>query len=222
MGSAVDAIAGYLQDPVFELFIAIRQRAELPQGHEVLFDIFDAGLYPPLLFGVPGRAGRDDKAVSLGTRCIGALNGRIVVTGPCDGALGVINDEFLGNACKELEGPAVAGQPGIHALIGNDLSVLMPAETKGHDKEPCLDHFPGKNVDDLRAGTEVHLGGLAWSKIQDGGDLGVSFFELGKKAPDAGIAPLKRVFTHKGLVNGGSLNAFFHPCSHFIGVGFDQ
>jgi len=44
----VYAIAGHLQDPVFEFFIGIRQAAELSQRHEVLFDIFDAGLYPTL------------------------------------------------------------------------------------------------------------------------------------------------------------------------------
>lgn len=70
----------------------------------------------------------------------------------------------------------MAAQPGIHFLIGNDLGVLMPTETEGHDKEPCLDHLPGKDVDDLRARAEIYLGGLARSKVQDGGDLRMRVF----------------------------------------------
>ena len=98
-----------------------------------------------------------------------------------NGTLGIIDDQVSGNATEEFQCPTVAAQPGAYLLVGNELSVLMPAEGKGHDKEPGGYDLPGIDIDDSRAFAKIHLGGITGVKIQNGGDLRMIGFELGKK-----------------------------------------
>ena len=82
---------------------------------------------------------------------------------------------LCGHAVEELEGPAMAGQPGRHLLVGDDLGIHVPAEAQGHDKDPCLNRLAGKDIDDGGTFAKIHLGGLCRCKVQHTGDFGVCF-----------------------------------------------
>jgi hypothetical protein len=130
--TSVDAVSGLAEYPLFQLVVGIGQGAEVPQRKEISFDKFHSRFHAALLFWVPGRAWGDQKSVAFSVLRVGALDGRIMETGLDDGALGIVDDEALGEATvKELEGPTVASQPGPHLLIGDDLGVLMAAVSKG-------------------------------------------------------------------------------------------
>jgi len=92
--------------------------------------------------------------------------------------LGFVDDQLGRNPVKVLEGPAVAGQPGLHLLVGDDLGIHMPAEAKGHDEDPGGNDFPGKNIRDGGTFAKIHLGRLPRRKVQDTGGVRVLFFSV--------------------------------------------
>jgi len=169
----MDAVSSRLQKPSPKLLVSVPQGSELAKGHEAVFNVLYPGLHPALLLGIVRRTRGDQEVVPFRKLCVGALNMRIIKTDLGDRALGVIDDELGGDPIEPLKGPAVTGQPGLHLLVGDDLRVHMPAEAKGHDKNPGFDHFTGKDVGDYRAFPKVHLGGASGGKIEDAGDLRV-------------------------------------------------
>jgi len=76
----------------------------------------------------------------------------------------------------------VAAQPGPDFLIGDDLSVVVAAVGKGHNKDPGGQDLPGVDVDNGGAFAKIHLGGFPGFEVQDGGHLRVLGLELGQKA----------------------------------------
>ena len=119
-------------------------------------------------------------------------------TGFDDGALGVIDDRISGHTAKELKASAVASEPGLHLLVGDDLGVLMAAVGQGHDKDPGGKHFAGKHINNGRPFAKIDLDGLPGLKVQDGGYLGVLGFKLDEEPADTGIAALETVVAYKG------------------------
>jgi hypothetical protein len=63
----------------------------------------------------------------------------------------------------------VAGQPGLHLLVKDDLGVLMPGEAQGHDEDPRLQNLASRGIDELGTGAEVHLRGLGRGKVENDG-----------------------------------------------------
>jgi len=56
LGGAVDAVARFTQDPLFELVIAIDQSTKLRRGKKFLLRYLTPGLHAPFLFWIPDRA----------------------------------------------------------------------------------------------------------------------------------------------------------------------
>ena len=53
---AVDAVAGFAQDPGLQLFVGVREAVEFAQRHEVVLDVLDAGFDAALLLRIARRA----------------------------------------------------------------------------------------------------------------------------------------------------------------------
>ncbi len=53
-----------------------------------------------------------------------------------DRALGVVDDEPPRNRPEPLEGAAVTAKPGRHALVPDELDVLMAREAQRHHERP--------------------------------------------------------------------------------------
>ena len=65
MGGPMNPIAGWPQDPLQQLAIAVRHAAEVPQGHEASLEVFDSGFTMPFFFGSAGGQGEMREAVKL-------------------------------------------------------------------------------------------------------------------------------------------------------------
>ena len=137
-GGAVDAVAGFSHDPGLGLAVGIGQVPEGAQGQEVVFHVFAPRFHDALLLGIPGRTGVDLEAIAFGGFGIGALDFRFMDAGPGDGALGVVDDEAARNTIEPLQGMAVAGKPGDHALVTHEFHVLVAGMAQGHDEEQSL------------------------------------------------------------------------------------
>ena len=150
--------------------------------------------------------------VPFGKLRVGALNLRIIKAGLGDRAFGVVDDELGGDSVEPLEGPAVTGQPGLHLLIGDNLGIHMPAEAKGHYKNPGLDHFSAKDVNYGGPFSEIHLSGASGGKIEDAGDLGIlAFANFLHEAANRRVAAGEGKLLDQRSVDGGSPNAFPYP-----------
>ena len=110
----------FAQHPFLKLTLGVVTVKKFPQGQEGALEVFHPRFHDPLLLRVMGRARINPETVALGILAIGALDLRIVDAGLGDGALGVIDDDPLGQPPKPVESVAMAGQPGHH------LGVLMP------------------------------------------------------------------------------------------------
>jgi hypothetical protein len=77
-----------------------------------------------------------------------------------------------------LEGPTVAGQPGLNLLVGDDLGIHMPAEAKGHDEDLGRNDFPGKNIRDGGTFAKIRMGRIPRGKVQDTGGVRMLFSQL--------------------------------------------
>ena len=175
---AMAAAPGFVHHPGAGLGVEVGQVAERAQRHEVALDVLDPGLDDALLLRVVRRARVDAKAVALGTLGVAALHLWVVGTGLGDGALGVVDDDALGDAGKPFEGTAVAAQPGGHRLVPDELHVLVAAVAQGHDKGPGAAHLP-IGVKQHGASAEVDLGGLPGLEIQaHGGGHGLLLADL--------------------------------------------
>ena len=73
-------------------------------------------------------------------------------------------------AFGELEGSAVAAQPGRHRLVPDELQVLVAAVRQRHHEGPGASGL-AIGVQQDGAGAEVHLGSLARGEVQSAGDL---------------------------------------------------
>jgi len=134
----------------------------------------------------------------------------------------VVDDEAPGKAIEKLECSTMAAQPGSNFLVGDDLSVLVPAVGKGHNKGPGGDDLPGIDIDDRGAFAKIHLSGFTGFKVQDRGKLRVISLELGQKAAHTGVATLETIFAYKGGVDGGSLDTVLAPGGDFIAIRLHQ
>lgn len=106
------------------------------------------------------------------------MNFRVAEAGPGDGALCIINDQLVRNTVEEFKGSSVAGQPGRHFLVGDDLGVHMPTKTQGHDKDPGFDLIAAENVDDGGTLPKIHLTCLCRCKIQHAGCVRLFFVKF--------------------------------------------
>jgi hypothetical protein len=107
-GGPVGAISGLFYYPADQLLIGIGEGAKHSQGQEIAFKVFDSGFNPPFLLRVARRTRGDEKAIALSTFGIGTLHLRVTETGFGNSTLGIIDDDFSGDAAEKLEGPAVA------------------------------------------------------------------------------------------------------------------
>ena len=135
----------------------------------------------------------------------------VAETGLRDGALGIVDDRLSGNAVEGLESPPVAGKPGGHRLVPDDLGVHVAAEAKGHHEDPGLHHLTGEHVGDGGAFPEIHLGRLAGLEVETTGGLGLFEAKLLNQTADGGVAPLEPVLVHQGPVDRRYVDLLFGP-----------
>jgi len=218
----VDAVACRAHDPFLELAIGVGQITEVTQGHEIVLDVFDAGFHDALFLRISGRAGGDEEAVSLGDFGIGPLDLGIIVAGFGDGVLGVVDDHFRRYAAEELEGPAVATQPGLDFLIPDDLGVLVAAPGQGHDENPGVVDLARGQVHALRPGTKVNLGHLLGFVVEHYRGRGPFLLLAAQESFHRVIAAGKSVSPHQGVVDRRGLNALLAPSQDLLGVWENQ
>ncbi len=141
-GAAVDAVTRLSHQPLAQLVIGMGEIAKLAQRHEARLDVFHAGFNAALLLRVSRRAGQNTETISGGQLRIGALHLGLVITGPRDGALRVVDHHRARHAVEPLEGVAVTGEPGVHLLVAHDLAILVAAPGKRHHEDPGLHRRP--------------------------------------------------------------------------------
>ena len=69
------------------------------------------------------------------------LHHRIADTGARDRALWVVDDEAARHLTEPLERPPMQPEPGGHALVEDELDVLVTRETQRHDERPRAAHL---------------------------------------------------------------------------------
>ena len=75
------------------------------------------------MLGSPDPAGGDREAVVLGGGPVGALDLGIMEAGPGHGGFQVVDDAAAHDTAEELPGVGVAGDPGLHPLIEDELGI---------------------------------------------------------------------------------------------------
>src|SRR5690606_25312612 len=147
-----------------------------------------------LLLRIVRRTGVDPEAVALGTLGVGALHLRVVHARAGDRALGVIDDEPRGHGAEPLEGAAVATEPGPHALVPDELHVLVTRETQRHHERPGAADLARGRIDQVGTGAKVHLCGLARREGEAHRGLGrLLAADLGDQPAHAGVVPAEPV-----------------------------
>ena len=218
---AVQALPGLVHHPGARLGVQIGEVTEAARGQEVGLEVFDPRFDDPFFLRVSRRACVNLERVPLGALGVGALDQRIVDAGLDDGALGVVDDDALDHAVEPLEGAAVAAQPGGHALIPDELHVLVAAVAQRHHEGPGT---PGAAVgmDEHGAGAEVDLGGLARRKAQPHGELGGLFgAQLVEHAHHGRVAATEGVLALQRGVDGTTLHAGFEPATNHLAMRLD-
>ena len=170
---------------------------------------------------IPRRAGVNLERVPLGALGVGALDQRVVDAGLDDGALGVVDDDALEHAVEPLEGAAVAAEPGRHSLVPDEFHVLVAAVAQRHDEGPGA---PGIAVrmDELGAGAEVDLGGLARRKAQPHGELArLLGAQVVEHAHHGRVAAAKGVLAQERGVDGTPMHAGSQPAPDDLAVRLD-
>ena len=71
----------------------------------------------------PAPGGHDLESVALGALRVGTLYLRVVVAGPGDRALRIVDGQAFGHAVEPLERTAVTSDPGGDLPVGDDLGV---------------------------------------------------------------------------------------------------
>ena len=87
----MEAVATFGQNPRSQLLVGLGQRVKLAQRHEVVLDVFDATFYAPFLGGVSHRTRIDYKGIAVCQIPISTLYRRLVIAGPRDRALRVVD-----------------------------------------------------------------------------------------------------------------------------------
>ena len=221
-GRAMAAVAGLSHDPVVQLTVGIGKIPELPQRKKGPLDVLDAGLDPAFLLRISRRAGLDPEAIAQGQFLIGPLYLGIPGAGPGDGALGVVDDQPRRHPAEPLEGPTVAGQPGLDLLVADDLGILVPGMAESHDEKPGSGDLAGDSIDELRAGAEIDLGGFPGSEIEDYRGLDVGVRPRLEKTPHCRITAGETMVAHQGLVDGGAVDASGAPGLNLAAERFHQ
>ena len=134
------------------------------------------------------------------------------MTGPGDGAFGVVDDRAAHHPAERPEGAAGTGQPGGGPLIAHQFGVLMARPAQGHHEEPGLDEFPGVDLGDHRPGAEIDLGRLPRleARPQRHRRRGRAR-QLAHEAMDRGITPRVAVAAPRGRMDGRPLEALIPP-----------
>ena len=211
VGGAVDAVAGGAEQPGAQLRIGVDEVAELAQRDERTLEVLHRRFHPALFFRVAHRTGLDLESVALGALRVGALHLGVVVAGPGDRALRIVDGQALGHAVEPLERTAVTSQPGGDLLVGDDLGVGVTRPRQRHDEDPGAQQLTGARVEDLGTLAEVDLRGLAGVELEHGGDLRVSGLEACEEAAHRGVRAGEAVAAHQGGVDGGALDALTPP-----------
>ena len=218
----MDAVAGGAEQPGAQLRICIGEVAELAQRDERSLEILHRRFHPTLLFRVAHRAGLDLESVALGALGVGTLHFGVVVAGPGDRALRVVDGHACGHAVEPLERTAVTSEPGGDPLVGDDLGVGVTRPRQRHDEDPAAQQLPGARVEDLGPLAEVDLRGLAGVELQHGGHLRVSGLEGCEEAAHRGVRAGEAVAAYQGAVDGGALDALTPPTRDPLAMWFRQ
>ena len=222
MGGAVDAVAGGAEQPGAQLRIGVGEVAELAQRDECALEVLHRRFHPTLLFRVARRTGLDLESVALGAFSVGTLHLGVVVAGPGDRALRIVDGQALWHAVEPLERPAVTSEPGGDLLVGDGLGVGVTRPGQRHDEDPGAQQLPGARVEDLGTLAEVDLRGLAGVELQHGGDLWVSGLEGCEETAHRGVRAGEAVAAYQGGVDRGALDALTPPTRDPLAMRFRQ
>ena len=117
----------------------------------------------------------------------------------------------------------MAGQPGSHLLVEDDLGVLVTGRAQRHDEEPRGERFARVGIEQPGAGAEVHLGGFSRREIEQHRGLDAPLIgQRLDKSPNGGITAGKPTVADQGAVDGGAVDAFGDPGLHLVAKGFHQ
>ena len=131
------------------------------------------------MLGSARTAGRDPKAIMLGTFGIGAIGNRIVKSGLDNGGFEIVTGDAARYAPEEGKGAYMQAEPGFDLLVADELHILVTAPGEGHDEGIDLAEF-AVSVCQAADFAEIHLRfftGLGLDAHADVGRRGLEGFD---------------------------------------------
>jgi hypothetical protein len=110
------------------IVVGLRQRGGFAPAQEVALDVMHATLFDlALMLGCAYPTRIDEETVVLGKFAVGLLHLWIILAGPQNCRLEIVQHHPLWHTAKKLKGMAMAQQPGGQFLVEDKLDVLVAA-----------------------------------------------------------------------------------------------
>jgi hypothetical protein len=214
--------AGDLHTPAERVAVGVMDVAERAPRQAVALDVVDAALFDlPLVLGGPHPAGSDEEPVMFRAVPVDPLHFRIVQCGAHDSGLEIVQDHAARDRPKPLDGSPVQPTPGGHALVEDELHVLVTAVGQGHHERPGAAQAVELGIEEQPGGSEIDLSFRPRLHFEAHGGPHRWGFQAAQEALHRRVAPGEAVLLHEELEDGLALHALLPPGPHLLLEGGD-